>query len=339
LLDAAPDADPLVLVNEIERIYRGCGDPADQAARLVDAMVDNGLPRALAECAVAGDVADQVPRDFAIRVVYGPRSDEGAAADARTHVAMLRCGAPALREQMRSQGAPELFVDCLVEQQLSAAAEIEADPASIDVILGEAFGEARNAHCVRMMPPATARGKTLSTVGTERFLAAVAEELAAHRLARLTSTQASCLAARLADLVEPARPVTAVQLVGYLNGGYQPSELGLKVDATTFVKLAAGTIECAGTEMLRLTALFDGNIEDALGRPSEPAAENNDLIQCSFSAVELDLVEAFLAQRFERGPDAWRGPEGRALLTESFRAVQRCADQLGIPRQEPLNGM
>ena len=145
LFAVAPDADPVVLVDDVEQMYRDCGDTADQAARLADAMVENGLPPELAQCAVARGVAERVPRDFATRVVYGPESDEAEAIDGETQAAMMRCGAPAVREQMRSQGFPDELIDCAEEQSLGAADEIEADPASVDVILGEAAGNARNA--------------------------------------------------------------------------------------------------------------------------------------------------------------------------------------------------
>ena len=190
-----------------------------------------------------------------------------------------------------------------------------------------------------MLPPASSRGDTPSTAGTAPLAAALTDELTAHRLARFTPAQADCVAGTLVGLVGSDRPVTAAELVDFLDGGYEPSELGLDVDETRAAELAATAIECAGREMLRLTALFDGNIDDALGRPAEPAAENDELVECSFAAVDLHVVEAFLAQQFAHGPDAWRAPEGRTLLEVSFGAVQGCADDLGIPRQEPLNGI
>jgi hypothetical protein len=338
LLDIAPDADPVALVDALEQMYRACGDPADQVDRLIDAMVEGGFPRELTPCLVESGAAEQMPSDFATRVVYGPESVEVAMIQGRTQVALLRCGAPAVREEMRSLGVPDVVVDCMIEQQFAAADEIEADPAAVEVITGEAAGNARAALCVRVIPPASSRGATPSTADASLFTVAVSDELTAHWNARFAPAQADCIARNLVELVEPDRTVTAGELVDYLDGGYEPSELGLDVDEANAAELAAATIECAGTEMLRLTVLFDGNIADALGRPSEPAAENDELVECSFATADLQVLEAFLTQRFAHGPESWRAPEGRAVLEESFGAVQECADDLGIRRQEPLNG-
>ena len=99
-----------------------------------------------------------------------------------------------------------------------------------------------------------------------------------------------------------------------------------------------GRWSCPPSQTAHRTAFapVEGNLDDALGRPREPAVDRADLVACALAAVDPVVVEAFLAPQFAIGPDAWRSPSGRAPLERSFEAVQGCADELAIPGRDPV---
>ena len=81
--------------------------------------------------------------------------------------------------------------------------------------------------------------------------------------------------------------------------------------------------------------LVDGNIADALGRPDGEVPRWNELVECAVANIDPTLLALHLATQLTTGPDSWTGESGRELIETSFEIVQRCADELDIPRQEP----
>ena len=339
LAAAAPDVEPDLLVEILEGAWDECADVEAQGQRLVEQLTSDGFPPEMATCVMEAADEGGIGRGFVIRMVYGPESPRAVEVDGRQRVAMLRCGLEPMAAQWKAQGIPEPLSTCMLDAQERLADAIEADPSSYERETGEAATNARAVACRAVMPPFSTAGQTRSTVGADRFTAAVRDELVQHPRVALTPRQAECLATVLVGPVDGPRSITAAELVAYFDGAYAPGELGLAVDAETVGAMASDAVRCLGTELLRFTSLFDGNFDDALGRPSSPAHERDDLVECSLAAVDMNLVQDFLSVQFAVGPDAWTSPAGRELLGTSFAAVQQCADDLGIARQEPLNGI